>query len=206
MEYENINSLSFLKFDMNPKILLDTLEFAQTRNYNSSDGKTLSQFIITKYNDLPHLMSWIHQCLEETKKEIYPELHLDSKLLITQIWINKSSKMMYHHKHHHCNSLCSGIIYLNDDFDGGNTIFYTDNPWYSLHNARFFSLGNPDIRYNIENTIKPVSGRMLIFPSFITHKVTPVINNRERYTISFNTFIFGNFGTEDSLTHLVLNS
>ncbi len=59
------------------------------------------------------------------------------------------------------------LIYLNDDFEGGNTIFYKDNNmWEILYNS------------------KPEKGKSVIFDIDIFHKGEAIIKN-EKYVAGF---------------------
>jgi predicted 2-oxoglutarate/Fe(II)-dependent dioxygenase YbiX len=48
------------------------------------------------------------------------------------------------------------------------------------------------------------SGDLLLFPSKFMHEVPPTISKETRISVSFNTFIRGNLGDENSSTALYL--
>ena len=53
------------------------------------------------------------------------------------------------------------------------------------------------------NGITPKEGALILFPSYLTHYV-PVNTGGDRYSLSFNTFPSGSFGSKRSLTHVNL--
>ena len=53
---------------------------------------------------------------------------------------------------------------------------------------------------------KPVSGKLVLFPSHVKHKVLPLTSNEDRYTISFNTFVSGVLGENNHSVYLNLKA
>ena len=53
---------------------------------------------------------------------------------------------------------------------------------------------------------KPVSGKLVLFPSHVKHKVLPLTSNENRYTISFNTFLSGVLGEDSRSVYLNLKA
>lgn len=150
-------------------------------------------------------VEWINDQLELLKLKIYPDL--DAKLVLTQIWVNKNATLQYHHYHTHPASIVSGIIYLNDNFVGGETIFYENDKWYEVHNNNyFFPLSKKLTQFEVKSQVKPKKGTMLLFPSGYKHSVTPVKSGDVRFTISFNTFLEGNIGDKEGRYFLNLKS
>jgi len=122
------------------------------------------------------------------------------ELVITQSWINKSSKGESHHEHVHPNSLISGV-------------------WYPVINEQlppiqFRSRAQRDVslsadKYNNFNSatfLLPMKmGELIIFPSNLTHSVPANQSDTERISLSFNTWCKGSLGDINSLTYLPLD-
>lgn len=162
--------------------------------------------VVSQYTnlDIPELSSWIEQCVDSVKNEIYP--NIKGNLELTAVWMNRATKFQYHSKHSHANSLVSGIVYLSEPKKGGDTVFYYPNPWYSIHNDGYFLLDNHDNLIEVQQTVKPKKGKTIIFPSTIKHNVTPTLDNDIRYTIAFNAFITGKLGNPLNATGLNIES
>ena len=119
---------------------------------------------------------------------------------ITQSWINYTKSGQFHHKHHHFNSLISGVFYINADKKVDSITF-----------NKFF----PDSRiqlnitkYNIFNssscTFPVETGDIFLFRSSLIHGVGKKKGNNIRISLSFNIFIKGTIGNKTALTELIL--
>jgi len=132
---------------------------------------------------------------------IYTHEHMkfvdDVELYITQSWINYNDKTEFHHKHHHPNSIISGVLYIQGDapinFHMDKSIFPLTFKCkeYTVHNAQTYWLG-------VE------TGKLFLFPSTLEHSVSRNEFDKTRISLSFNTFAKGNIGTAEELTSLQL--
>ena len=131
---------------------------------------------------------------------IVPKEELD--FYITQSWLNITKPGEYHQDHCHANSIISGVFYISTEED--DTITFSD-PNYRIKGLIKFE----PKEYNELNSSTwcfPVNNNLLLlFPSWFDHGVK--INEKattDRISISFNTFIIGTIGKEDSLNVLNL--
>jgi len=114
------------------------------------------------------------------------------EVYITQSWINYSKAGNSHFLHAHPNSLLSGVYYVNAVKEKDAIIFEKEYSTIRVDTENF----NP---FNSTNwTIKVETGTLLIFPSSLLHRVECLDDDYEgtRTSISFNTFIRGNFGND----------
>jgi uncharacterized protein (TIGR02466 family) len=119
---------------------------------------------------------------------------------ITQSWLNWTTKNQYHHKHTHSNSIVSGVLYihgLNERIDFERNAYQQikitpDNEdWYN--------------EYNNESTwVSTPPGKILLFPSGVTHSVERKQTDELRVSLAFNVFVRGTLGKASSLTELRL--
>jgi len=120
-------------------------------------------------------------------------------------WVNKMNKLQHHHPHEHANSIFSGIFYLTTQ-ESSITNFIFPNPWFDrLRDPQLYCFdsegsGLPKNLPTLSGKVKPVKGKLLLFPSGFTHNVTPLVENNERYSIAFNTYVSGNFASIDEKT------
>ena len=119
---------------------------------------------------------------------------------ITQSWLNYTETNQYHHKHHHTNSLVSGVFYVNCDEAHDKIKFFNDK-----HN-----IIKPEVKdwnlYNSETWWFPVkTGDVILFPSSLNHMVETKEGTNTRISLAFNVFIKGTVGNNKSLTELHLS-
>lgn len=195
MDHITIPFYHFYKFQADLELVTEVYNHVKNIQYESNTYNLTS---IDKLLNIPIFNIWITKCVEELRSTVYQ--NLNGLLSFTSIWANKNSRMSSHHKHRHPNSIVSGIYYVNDDYKGGETIFYMNDPWYKIHNEGYIQLSSiPLPNKELTYRIVPKSGLLILFPSYIHHSVGPVIVGSDRYTISFNTFVDGNIGNDDNL-------
>tara|TARA_R100000231_G_scaffold44612_1_gene38643 strand:+ start:13039 stop:13611 length:573 start_codon:yes stop_codon:yes gene_type:complete len=90
-------------------------------------------------------------------------------------WGQKYIKNQSHGIHTHCNSVYSGIIYVE----------VTDSPTFFLHPYAGNIPNSPKFTYLYQNA-EP--NTMILFPSYTAHFVEKHTNNTERIVISFNAY------------------
>jgi uncharacterized protein (TIGR02466 family) len=146
--------------------------------------KKLKEFVTTSVNDF-------------FQKVVCPKE--DISLYVTQSWVNYTNKGQFHHKHAHPNSFMSGVLYLNADIEKDRIYFYKDG---------YQQLSAEPKEWNIHNSsswwFEVGVGKLVMFPSSLTHMVPTVDHDETRISLSFNTFFKGKFGVSDSLTELIL--
>ena len=176
--------------------LLDLHEKVEYRkNFNN---QVTSEFYIEE------LSIYINQCCKELKEKIYPGCNAD--MVCTTTWLNKSTKLQFHHKHLHSCALWSGVIYLTGNKNDGETIFYMEDPWHFFHNKKFLTYDNSDEPKEIIGSVAQEKGKMIIFPSNLFHSTRPTVKNNYRYTIAFNTFFSGYLGHSEAGNRLNINT
>jgi len=125
------------------------------------------------------LKAFIVMCGEEANKM----LGVDASVMFTGSWFSINRLHGLHHGHNHIPSTWSGVYYVQAEEDDAPITFFDKNkesnwPWMN------FAQGNA---YNTPTySIKPRTGRLIMFPSFLWHQVDQQMVDRERATISFN--------------------
>lgn len=158
------------------------------QNQPSLDTYILNQPIFSNLN------KFIQKSVSEYLRDI---LLTETKLRITQSWINRNRKGEQHNLHTHANSILSGVFYFSDD-----------SVPISFFSARvdqiFLSRKHDKINEFLSTTFQfpPNKNELVIFPSYIPHKVDNNTNNQPRYSLSFNTFAEGEIGEPFRLTHV----
>ncbi len=145
------------------------------------------------------LRSFIEDSVAEYFKATVNPKH-NVSLRITQSWCNYSEQGQYHHKHAHPNSYISGVFYLQTNPD--DRIYFYKDGWQQIK----FPTDNWNA-YNSESWwFEAFTGRLILFPSSLTHMVPTVQGEQTRISLSFNTFPVGTVGEEMDLTGLKLEA
>lgn len=126
----------------------------------------------------------------------------DLKLYITQSWLNYTKAGEFHHKHQHPNSAISGVLYFDADINTDKIIFSHPEPYRQLSPAidpKKFNLFNSSTWFFMVQT-----GKLVMFPSSLTHQVENKKGSNTRISLAFNTFYQGSLGINRDLTELIL--
>ena len=114
------------------------------------------------------------------------DLGLEGYCNLTGSWFNINRKYSSHGEHNHIPDTISGIYYVQAEEDDARISFHDQNkssnwPWKS---------GVIETSYT-KNIIsfKPQTGRLYLFPSYITHSVEQQLKDKERISISFNAYV-----------------
>lgn len=167
----------------------------QEQRPNMGNTTSVDTYIL-KNNALKGLREFIETCLNTYFKEVVMPKD-DVSVYITQSWLNYTNKGQFHHKHAHPNSYISGVFYVNGDVEKDKIYFYNDG----YKQIKLESVGWN--RFNCESWwFEAMTGRLVLFPSSLTHMVEAVTAEQTRVSLSFNTFLKGTIGSNNSLTEL----
>jgi hypothetical protein len=137
-----------------------------------------------------------------TYKNNFLKLH-STNFQIVSAWFTKTLPGGYSQFHNHQNSVYSAVYYFDDyDDDSGklefesygilpNQILLNDPVEWGPYNSRSWAY-------------KPMSNKMIIFPSYLYHRVTENKSSLTRYSMALNFFPIGKFGVGDSNINLMV--
>jgi len=187
--YKSDNCYEFTKEQLD---CLSSLELMENRGNTVTKDKNIFNNPI-----LSDLRNWclanVNAFAEQLGKEKGVEFY------ITNSWYNKSKPHESHHSHMHPNSIFSAVLYV----DGPDvpTFFYNNG---AFANFTFYDKNKGNQFTANKVGIRNEPGRLVLFPSSLTHDVDTNRGNSDRHTISFNTFIKGKFGDYNDLTELTI--
>jgi hypothetical protein len=187
--------IPFYEFQCDEGLVDNVLQRATNTKFNP-DG-------VSDYFFDQNLFRWFEQCLEDVGGQLYND---KIKLKISTCWINKIDKFENIHLHHHINSIVSGIMYFSNE-SSGKTIFEIPNPWFFAENQQVLKLAKGVVEDKppvIKTEITPAKGKLILFPSSITHRVTTYTGKPSRYTLAFNAFLSGVLAEGSPTAQLVL--
>jgi len=165
---------------------------------NMGNRTSVNNFVL-KSPVMTSLRSWMEDSVAEYFKATTNPKH-DVTLRLTQSWVNYSEPGQYHHKHAHPNSFVSGVFYIQTN--PNDKIFFYRDGWQQIK--------LPPAEWNAWNSeswwFEAITGRLILFPSSLTHMVPTVEGEDVRVSLSFNTFPLGTVGEEMDLTGLKLEA
>ncbi len=167
---------------------LKLIENGTNKNFRSVDSYLLKKKIFSK------LKKFFEDSLNVYDQEI---CNTKQKLFITQSWVNFNPPKSLHHEHTHPNSIVSGVFYFEvDEKMPPITFNRTTNSNFKREVFKYNE-------FNSENFLLPIkSGELILFPSTLKHSVPINTSNKNRISLSFNTFVSDKLGSEIELTEL----
>jgi uncharacterized protein (TIGR02466 family) len=164
------------------------VENGTNKNFKSIDSYILQNKIFK------NLKTFFEDSLKTYDEEIF---NTNQKVSITQSWVNFNPKGSTHHEHMHPNSIVSGVFYFQVDSTMPPIVF---NKTLNQNLKRQVNKFN---EFNSENFLLPInSGELILFPSSLRHSVPINTTNKDRISLSFNTFVSDTIGSKNELTHL----
>ena len=125
------------------------------------------------------------QELFQMQKEIIEEEHLDIEPRLGNMWANINPPGGYNQSHLNPNSLFSGAYYVKAQPNSGRLSLMDPRPGVQqcMPNRKKGKLPRELWR---ETYYDPIPGRLIMFPSWMWHKVEPNQSNDIRISVSFN--------------------
>jgi uncharacterized protein (TIGR02466 family) len=184
-------------YELNREFTKSESDFLLNQKSRSNMGNTTSiDNYICRSSKLKKLKQFFDESLLHYFTTVYRPKY-DVIPRITQSWVNYTKPGEYHHKHAHPNSFISGVFYIQSDAEKDKIYFYKDG---------YQQIKVPAADWNEWNSeswwFESVIGKLILFPSSLTHMVETVQTEQTRISLSFNTFLSGYIGDENDLTGL----
>jgi hypothetical protein len=198
MRIEQLFPVPLGVFDLAHDFTEDEMSFIKSCAMKKNRGNSHSvETYILESTALSRLKEACHIALNEFYDSVY-QPGSDTRLRITQSWINVTEEGQYHHRHFHPNSHLSGTIYVQCD-DKDSIVFHNPRDQIMTDVCRLYNTINCET-----NRYATPTKRILIFPSTLQHSVDEKKTDGLRISISFNSFFDGTIGLRDSLMELTL--
>lgn len=199
MNLYNIFPTTIGMFNLERDLTTEEKEFLNNQERRSNAGNTTSKDnYLLRNENLKDLNSFFTESVNKYFADIYQPKY-DVSLYITQSWANYTEQGQWHHKHQHPNSFISGVFYVDADITNDRIYFYRD---------RYDQIKIIPKEWNITNSdswwFEAGTGRLVLFPSSLTHMVEVKQHAGTRISLSFNTFLKGTLGENEQLTELIL--
>jgi hypothetical protein len=180
----------------------DELAFVKDRSkYVKKSNFPVHQSIDTEILNNPAMASIKEFAIRNIKHYARSHNMVDTEFYITQSWLNLHLNRNPHPVHLHPNSFLSGVLYFTD---GAPIEFDRTSPGVTKNDFYSVNISEANEYNSTSNSLSVSSGNILIFPSYLPHKVCGVPSNLERISLAFNTYFKGTVGKEADLTLLKL--
>lgn len=148
----------------------------------SKDNRILEAEPASKIKEfiMNHIKTYVHDVLQ---------INEDVEFYITESWVNCLEPGNQHPIHTHGNSLISGVMFLlpEESEKASPLVFGTD--CHEVFRGFEFPYKRMDYPFVLHE-----KGKLVIFPSSSAHAVPESRDDKERWSLSFNTFFKGNLG------------
>jgi uncharacterized protein (TIGR02466 family) len=176
---------NYLKFD-NEKQFKKKLNLI----YRKDKGRIKTNVGGYQSNDLPTqepvFTSFVNAITNEVN-EYAKQYGFIQELKLTNFWLNVNNYKNYNSLHTHPASLFSGVYYIDIPKNSGLILFerlgkqVMDWAWNGCEYSKYNPVNSTSYALQPENNL------LLIFPSWLPHKVDPNLNRKQKRTsISFN--------------------
>jgi uncharacterized protein (TIGR02466 family) len=123
--------------------------------------------------------------LYKMQHEIYKEELLDNEPFLGNMWANVNYQGGYNSPHIHANSMFSGVYYVKSEPNSGRLICDDPRPGIQ-HNIPMRKEGELPKHLWRVCEVEPIPGRLVMFPAWLWHRVSPNLSKDIRISISFN--------------------
>ena len=180
----------YLNIDTNQ--IQEIIESSDYRLNDSGNAFISKNLKVLEDPKLNFLEDEFNKALDEFNEKIMG--YEKNNLKITTSWFTKCEPDQQSHRHNHKNSLYSGVYY-NKVEDYSKILFY-NNDWRG--NNYQLKINN----YNFYNSdtwsVEPENSSLIIFPSYLSHKITKNNSTKPRYSLAFNCVPRPPYGEADS--------
>jgi len=133
---------------------------------------------------------------------VHDILKIENQFFITDSWSTRNPQNTSHAEHSHGNSIFSGVLYV-DVADGDLELLF--EPLFSKNFQFEYSIKEYNLLNSNSWSLGLKSGMLVIFPSWVSHRVSPNLNTADRRIIGFNSFTSGKFGSDVTIDNLSIN-
>ncbi|NCF27918.1 MAG: hypothetical protein GWP69_11100 [Gammaproteobacteria bacterium] len=150
----------------------------------SNRGGWQSDDDINERSEFALFVSFVEDTMAEVKEFLTVEDQVTFR--VATAWVNFNARRDYNVKHVHGNSFFSGVYYVKVPENAGHIKIFDPNPVRMCFHPPYKEVG-PHNCFSQE--FDPAEGRLVIFPGYVPHEVTPTMNDEERCSIAFNVVI-----------------
>ena len=162
----------------------------EMKDYTESNGRILERYVKSKTILLNTFKIVAEQVLKYSPREYQ----------ITTSWATIIRKGESSQSHNHHNSFWSGVYYYGNDYPEGCAPIGFKNPNTNMSSFALFGRDLQEFNeYNAKTCeFAPQSKLLLLFPSYLEHRILTHNHDSIRYSLAFNIVPLGSWGEGDS--------
>tara|TARA_A100000164_G_C21682307_1_gene664932 strand:+ start:199 stop:795 length:597 start_codon:yes stop_codon:yes gene_type:complete len=174
-KYKQVNESIFsyikkLQNEDNEGLIKSNIKGWHSKDFNLKDGEVV--------DFINHISPNINKAILDMDWDIN-----NQTVKISNMWAIVNIGGASNSRHHHGNCSISAAYYVKAPKNCGEIVFYDPRPAPVYSHPR----ANKPNTYNaMVNSINPVEGGLVLFPSYLDHSVNQNLSNEERIVISFN--------------------
>ena len=132
------------------------------------------------YGSIEEIQPFLDKVLTFVNK-IYEEYSVHKAAVLTEYWfnVNRNKDFNWLHNHPHC--YFSAVFYIKQLENSGNIVFERTDPLNDW--VKFKSIND---RNGQTVTVRPTVNNLIIFPSYLKHRVGPNHTDEDRISMAFN--------------------
>jgi len=105
------------------------------------------------------------------------------------MWAIINKDRAFNERHHHGNSSLSAAYYVKAEKNAGDLIFFDPRHANVFHHPKSKEANSLNCQVQ---SVTPRAGTLVLFPSYLEHKVAENLSNEERVVVSFNVSLIQN--------------
>jgi hypothetical protein len=172
----------------------------------ASDDDLLHRVKLPEWQDfVGFIVSSLGETVKQANREAWAGQEFDLRVGIEGMWFQCSRDGAFHDVHTHGNCSWSGVYIVQIDepvarashpvYGSANGVTRLYGPHFTTLGGAFIDVGNAYLQPPHQD-IPPVSGQLLLFPSWLAHQAMPYDGDQERVIISFNASIHATQGDQ----------
>ena len=174
-DYKQVNNIIFsyikeMQNEDNKGLIKSNIKGWHSKDFNLKDDRVID--FINKIS--PH----INKVLLDMDWDIN-----NQAVKISNMWAIVNIGGASNARHHHGNSTISAAYYVKAPENCGEIVFYDPRPAPVFSHPR---ANKPNSFNAMVNSINPIEGGLVLFPSYLDHSVNANLSNKERIVVSFN--------------------
>lgn len=135
---------------------------------------TFTEDLLLKYN-----LYKLRNELDRHIREYCKHLNYECGEYVIKSWLSMYKKGQYAHIHEHGHYDIAGVVYFQTNGEDGDIFFTSANPFLSI--SKIFQN-----MLSMSWTHKPIPGKILLFPGWLSHGVRTNDTDNTRISFSFN--------------------
>jgi len=135
-----------------------------------------------KNQSLKNFISAISNNIGAAVKDMDWDLEVQA-VKITSMWAIINKERAFNERHHHGNSSLSAAYYVKAEKNAGDLIFFDPRQANVFHHPTSKEANSLNCQVQ---SVTPRAGTLVLFPSYLEHKVAENFSNEERIVVSFN--------------------